>query len=104
MIRYGAEQVQELRFVRPRATVEPRDGQWIDVEVRFGLEPGTDLPEEISDLTGLIICTAAGDIVQIVPQDEGRDCEFQFTEQEKEQLRSFYEREVRPFLPEAEKA
>lgn len=100
MIRYGDADAQELRFIRPRAHAERRDEQWIDVEVRFDLEPGTRLPDEISELTGWIICTAAGDIVQIVPQDEGRDIEFQFTEQEKEQLRTFYEREVRPLLRE----
>lgn len=98
MIRYGDTEAQELKFVRLRAQAGPRDEQWTDVEVRFDLEPGTTLPEEISELTGWIICTRSGDIVQIVPQDEGRDIEFQFTDQEKEQLRTYYESEVRPRL------
>lgn len=100
MIRYGDPVVEELRFTQLKAIVEPRDdGQWVDVEISFGLGEGCRVPEGIEDLTALLICTRAGDIVQIVPQDEGRDCEFQFTEEEKQQLRRFYEQEVRGTLP-----
>lgn len=98
MIQYGSPEAKDLTFNRLRARAERReDGQWIDVEVRFDLAEGT-LPDGIEELTALIICTARGDIVQIVPQDEGRDCEFQFTDNEKAQLAAYYEAEVKPRL------
>ncbi|TDF99628.1 hypothetical protein [Paenibacillus piri] len=98
MIQYGAEQATEFTFQQYRASIEPRDNQWVDVELRFELKPGCELPVELTDLTALLICTRTGDIFQIVPQDEGRDCEFQFTEAEKVQLRLYYDMQVKPRL------
>ncbi len=96
MIEYGNPDIRELRFERFRSRVEARGEQWIDVEVSLELAEGSKVPDGIVELGALIVCTLRGDIVEIVPQDEGRDCEYQFTEQEKEQLRTYYEREVRP--------
>ncbi|MDF2964467.1 MAG: hypothetical protein K0S39_6202 [Paenibacillus sp.] len=98
MIQYGSEQITDLNFQQIRAFIEPRDSQWVDVELHFELGPGSMLPSDLSDLTALLICTRRGDIFQIVPQDEGRDCEYQFTETEKAQLRLYYEEQVRPHL------
>ncbi|MBE1441889.1 hypothetical protein [Paenibacillus sp. OAS669] len=98
MIQYGSVDVRELKFMNMRSTIELRDEQWVDVEVCFDLDAGSELPEELSDLSALLICTYSGGIAQVVPQDEGRDCEFQFTESEKEQLRLYYEYEVKPLL------
>ncbi|MDQ1909181.1 hypothetical protein RAC89_01545 [Paenibacillus sp. GD4] len=98
MIRYGDPVVEELIFERLKARVEPRDEQWVDVEISFALADGKQ-PEDVEDLSALIICTRRGDVVQIVPQDEGRDCEFQFTEGEKEQLRRFFDEQVRGQFP-----
>lgn len=96
MIQYGSTEVHELKFVSLRASIELRDQQWIDVEVQFELDEvnGSALPEDLTELSALLICTYAGQIAQIVPQDEGRDCEYQFTESEKEQLRNYYEHAV----------
>ncbi|MFB0846268.1 hypothetical protein [Paenibacillus oleatilyticus] len=96
MIEYDNPHIRELRFTRFHSRAEVRSKQWIDVEVSLGLEEGSEAPEGIVELGALIVCTRRGDIVEIVPQDEGRDCEYQFTEQEKAQLRTYYEREVRP--------
>lgn len=98
MIQYGSVEVKELKFEQLKSTIELRDDQWVDVEIRFELNKSSELPEDITDLTALLICTYAGGIAQIVPQDEGRDCEYQFTESEKEQLRTYYEKEVKPRL------
>lgn len=98
MIAYGSVDIRELRFMNMRSTIDLRDEQWIDVEVRFDLPDRGGLPEDISDLSALLICTYSGDIVQIVPQDEGRDCEYQFTEAEKNQLRDYYERQAKQKL------
>lgn len=96
MLRYGDTDVQELRFSSLRATIEPRDPQWIDVFVSFEVEARP--PGVPKALGALIICTSRGDIAEMAPQDDGLDCEYQFTPLEKEQLRAFYEREVRPLL------
>lgn len=98
MIQFGSLDYAELRFQQLRAAIELRDSQWIDVELYFELEPGSKLPEGLTELSALLICTYAGDIAQIVPQDEGRDCEFQFTSDEKAQLVSYYESSVRSRL------
>lgn len=98
MIEYGNPDIRELRFARFRSRVEVRSEQWIDVEVSLELAEGSETPDGIVELGALIVCTRRGDIVEIVPQDEGRDCEYQFTVQEKEQLRTYYEEEVRPAL------
>ncbi|MFB6363223.1 hypothetical protein ACFCP7_04075 [Paenibacillus elgii] len=96
MIEYGNPDIRELRFARFSSRAEVRGEQWIDVEVSMELAEDSEAPEGIVELGALIVCTRRGDIVEIVPQDEGRDCEYQFTEQEKAQLRVYYEREVRP--------
>ncbi|WP_282935404.1 hypothetical protein [Paenibacillus sp. RC67] len=98
MIQYGSVEVKDLKFIHMKSTIELRDEQWIDIEVRFGLGEGSELPNDITDLSALLICSYSGGIAQIVPQDEGRDCEYQFTESEKEQLRTYYENEVKPKL------
>ncbi|WP_028548261.1 hypothetical protein [Paenibacillus sp. UNC451MF] len=98
MIQYGSVDVKELKFHRMKSTVDLRDEQWIDVEVRFDLGEGSELPHDLTDLSALLICSYSGGIAQIIPQDEGRDCEYQFTELEKAQLKDYYENEVRPML------
>ncbi|MFH5184536.1 hypothetical protein ACHHV8_18865 [Paenibacillus sp. TAB 01] len=97
MIQYGSTDVHELLFASMRASIELRDRQWIDVEIQFELdwENGAALPDDVTELSALLICTYNGEIAQIVPQDEGRDCEFQFTESEKAQLRHYYEQSVK---------
>ncbi|NHN30677.1 hypothetical protein [Paenibacillus agricola] len=98
MIQFGSLHYAELKFEQIRATTELRDAQWIDVLLRFELKQGSVLPEDLTELSALIICTYAGAVAQIVPQDEGRDCEFQFTEDEKEQLLGYYEQNVKQEL------
>jgi hypothetical protein len=98
MIQYGSLIHTELCFDKIRAQIDLRDEQWIDVELRLELDPGSVLPDDLSELTALLICTYSGDIAQIVPQDEGRDCEYQFTDGEKEQLRYYYEQNVKSRL------
>ncbi|WP_426453966.1 hypothetical protein ACP26L_16035 [Paenibacillus sp. S-38] len=95
MLIYGSTDIHELRFEELRARVESRDEQWIDVEVEFRVAGPDAVPEGITELGALLVVTSRGDIAEIAPQDEGRDCEYQFTESEKAQLREFYEREVR---------
>ncbi|MBD2847938.1 hypothetical protein IDH44_22310 [Paenibacillus sp. IB182496] len=88
MIQYGSDRVTELRFEQLTARVERRDAQWVDVEARFRSEAERLYPE-LERLSALIICTTGGQIAQIVPQDGGLDCEYQFTAGEKAQLEAY---------------
>jgi len=94
MIQYGSDRITELKFKRLHPALERRDWQWVDITLRAELAEETPLPEDLIDFTILVICAAAsGTIVQIIPQDEGCDCEYQFTFSEKEQLRQFIEQD-----------
>ncbi|MFC4777729.1 hypothetical protein ACFO9Q_13105 [Paenibacillus sp. GCM10023252] len=89
MIKYGLDRMTELRFEQFYPRLELRDGQWVDMELAFQLSEGTPAPDDLIDLTALVICTTDGVIAQIVPQDEGTDCEYQFTVSEKEQITAY---------------
>ncbi|SFS62208.1 hypothetical protein [Paenibacillus sp. BC26] len=91
MIQYGSEQVTQLRFMTFIPRLELRDDQWVDIELRMIVDQATPVPDGLIDLTALVICTHSGVIAQIVPLDEGCDCEFQFTSDEKEQIRAYIE-------------
>lgn len=93
MIKYGLEKVTELRFKKFYASMERRNGQLVDIELRFDLADETPAPDDLIDFTALVICTVDGTIAQIVPQDVGCDCEYQFTVQEKEQIAAYIGRE-----------
>ncbi|CAM4204932.1 hypothetical protein [Paenibacillus tarimensis] len=91
MIKYGSDTITELKFTGLEPVrMEVRSDQWVDIELRFELTAeSAEVPSDIIELTALVITNLEGLIVQIVPQDEGIDCEYQFTFQEKEQLASF---------------
>ncbi len=98
MLTYGSTDIQELQFVHLSHTLERRNEQWFDIYVSFDLIDPSLLPEGIEELGALLVCTANGLLVEIAPQDEGRDCEYQFTESEKEQLRRYFQAQVLPEL------
>ncbi|MDG0789488.1 hypothetical protein OMP38_00440 [Cohnella ginsengisoli] len=89
MFRYGEDMPKELKFTEFEANVERRDAQWIDAELRLRLDASTPLPDDVIDLTALVVCTHAGHPIQIEALDEGIDCEYQFTMFEKEQIERY---------------
>ncbi|WP_419873578.1 hypothetical protein [Candidatus Pristimantibacillus sp. PTI5] len=89
MIKYGLDRITELKFRSFQPIIEQRDEQWVDIALRFEIEPETEVPEDLIDFSALVICTIDGTIAQIVPHDEGCDCEYQFTVSEKEQITAF---------------
>ncbi|MFC4101132.1 hypothetical protein [Paenibacillus xanthanilyticus] len=91
MIQYDSDDIRELQVTAFHPTIERRDDQWMDIELRVDVEDESRIHESITELTALVICTHGGDIAQIVPQDAGCDCDFQFTASEKEQIRAFVE-------------
>ncbi|MEK8128539.1 hypothetical protein WMW72_11545 [Paenibacillus filicis] len=98
MLTYGSTDIRELQFAGLSHTVDIRDEKWIDVYVRFNTEDPSLVPDSIEELGALLIVTRDGLLVEIAAQDEGRDCEYQFTESEKEQLRRYYAEQVQPEL------
>ncbi|WP_127531540.1 hypothetical protein [Paenibacillus kobensis] len=89
MIQYGNDDITELKFVGFTARMERRDSQWVDIELIPQLWPGTPVPAGILDLSIYVVTTLGGQIAQMVPYDEGTDCEFQFTVSEKEQITAY---------------
>ncbi|PZD93687.1 hypothetical protein DNH61_24045 [Paenibacillus sambharensis] len=91
MIKYGSDTITELKLTSlVPVRIEVRSDQWVDIELRFDLAAGSaEIPSDLIDLTALVITNLEGMIVQVVPQDEGIDCEYQFTFKEKEQLSKF---------------
>ncbi|MFB9330420.1 hypothetical protein ACFFSY_31145 [Paenibacillus aurantiacus] len=89
MIQYDSDDIREMRMTGLYPTIERRDEQWIDIELRIDVEDESQVHQSITELTALVICTHSGVIAQIVPQDAGCDCDFQFTAGEKEQIRNY---------------
>lgn len=98
MLTYGSSDITELQFINIRHEIERRNEQWFDVYVRFDLLEPALVPDNIEELEALLVSTSDGLLVEIAPQDEGRDCEYQFTESEKEQLRRYFQAQVKPEL------
>lgn len=90
MMKYGAEH-EEHRFSLSFQEAEDR-GQWRDIFLNLHIAEGESLPEGLFDPSILVISNQAGDIVQIVLQDEGCDSEFQFTLMEKAQIEDYIHR------------
>ncbi len=91
MIKYGSDKIQELKFAAFHPVIEKRDEQWVDIVLRPELEAGSIVPGDLIDFTVYVICTLDGTIVQMIPQDEGCDCEYGFTAGEKGQIRAYIE-------------
>ncbi|SEM85178.1 hypothetical protein [Paenibacillus sp. OV219] len=93
MIQYGADTITQLRFLSFKPRLERRNNQWVDIVMRAEVAEETPVPEGLIEMSIYVICTLSGAIAQIVPLDEDCDCEFQFTSDEKEQIRAYIESE-----------
>lgn len=89
MFKYGDDRIRELRFEKFYPTIERRNEHWVDVALRFETSPDTPAPDDVIELGALVVCTPHGAPIQIEAQDEGIDCEYQFTFSEKEQIERF---------------
>lgn len=89
MMKYGAESPVEHRFTLSLVEVERR-GPWIDMFVAMHPREGNEWPDDLEDPSLLLICNTAGELVQIVLQNEGCDCEYQLTYSEKAQAEQFF--------------
>jgi len=92
MYKYDGSEYRELKFASIEAHAEERDGQWIDVYFKFTPANPAHMPTELQLPSGWLICTIYGQPVQYVVLDDGCDTEYQFTEDEKQQIMSDIER------------
>ncbi|MFD2117799.1 hypothetical protein ACFSTH_17155 [Paenibacillus yanchengensis] len=92
MILYHSQQITEIQFMAFEIEMERRNQQWVDVILTPQVSETTPLPTDLNDFTIYVVCFASdASIMQIIPQNEGCDCEYLFTVLEKEQIRQFIE-------------
>jgi hypothetical protein len=64
-------------------------GPWLNVYISFQIENVEILPEGLNDPSALAVYDEDGELQEIIAHDEGVDCEYKFTDTEKEQITSY---------------
>jgi hypothetical protein len=64
-------------------------GPWLNVYISFDIENVEILPEGLNDPSALAVYDKDGELQEIIAHDEGVDCEYKFTDKEKEQITSY---------------
>ncbi|MEW9669590.1 hypothetical protein [Ammoniphilus sp. 3BR4] len=90
MIGHDFSQYEELTLNHLRVQDMIRRGQWIHLYVQFELDT---MPQGLSEPSALVILDDEKEIVQIIVQDEGCDCEYKFTEGEQKQITDFLQQQ-----------
>ncbi|WNB92995.1 hypothetical protein [Bacillus sp. NEB1478] len=67
-------------------------GPWYNVYLSFDITNIEILPEGISEPSALIVFDKDGEMQEIIAHDEGVDCEYKFTDQEKDQIVAFLQK------------
>ncbi|MDF2718004.1 MAG: hypothetical protein K0R28_4929 [Paenibacillus sp.] len=91
MIKFNAELMFEADLRPYRPVVERRE-PYIDIYLKLD-KSGAEWPADLSEPGALIICRSDGEPIQYVVLDEGCDCEYRFTEREKELLKAYVQKE-----------
>jgi len=87
MFKFNAQLMFEAE-IRPFRAFAERRGPFLDIYMQ--LEPdGQRWPDDLTEPGALVICDETGNPIDYVVQSEGCDCEYRFTESEKEQLRRY---------------
>lgn len=66
-------------------------GPWFNVYLSFSISNIEILPEGLSEPSALIVFDKDGEMQEIIAHDEGVDCEYKFTDKEKEQIIAYLE-------------
>jgi hypothetical protein len=61
-------------------------GPWVNVYISFQIDNVEILPEGLNDPSALAVFDKDGELQEIIAHDEGVDCEYKFTDKEKEQI------------------
>jgi hypothetical protein len=64
-------------------------GPWYNVYLAFEIENIEILPNGLNEPSALIVFDQEGEMQEIIAHDEGVDCEYKFTDQEKEQISAY---------------
>ncbi len=64
-------------------------GPWTNVYISFEIENVEIFPEGLSEPSALAIYNGEGELQEIIAHDEGVDCEYKFTDKEKEQITNY---------------
>ncbi|MED1862107.1 hypothetical protein P4V41_01360 [Fictibacillus nanhaiensis] len=64
-------------------------GQWTNVYVSFEIDNLEILPEGLNEPSALVVYDGNGELQEIIAHDEGVDCEYKFTDKEKEQINEY---------------
>ncbi|MBY6035016.1 hypothetical protein KUV80_00020 [Fictibacillus nanhaiensis] len=64
-------------------------GPWINVYISFQIENVEILPEGLTEPSALAVFDQEGELQEIIAHDEGVDCEYKFTDKEKEQITKY---------------
>jgi hypothetical protein len=97
MMKYGAETPIEHKFTLSYVDMDKRPS-WIDVQLALKPLTADGLPPDLQDPTILVICNYAGELIQIVLQNEGCDCDYQLTYTEKEQIEHYFSEHIKARL------
>ncbi|RKN86722.1 hypothetical protein [Paenibacillus ginsengarvi] len=87
MYKFDAGRMFEGRLQPYSPVVERRD-PFIDIYMKLTIA-GVELPDDLNEPGALVICRNNGEPIDYVVLDEGCDCEYRFTELEKDQLRTY---------------
>jgi hypothetical protein len=61
-------------------------GPWTNVYISFQITNIEILPEGLTEPSALAVYDREGELQEIIAHDEGVDCEYKYTDKEKEQI------------------
>ncbi|MBD7962801.1 hypothetical protein [Fictibacillus norfolkensis] len=64
-------------------------GPWTNVDISFEIDNLEIFPEGLSEPSALAVYDGNGELQEIIAHDEGVDCEYKFTDKEKEQINEY---------------
>jgi hypothetical protein len=70
-------------------------GPWMNVYISFEIENVEILPEGLNEPSAMAVFDKDGELQEIIALDEGVDCEYKFTDKEKEQISSYLKMEYK---------
>jgi hypothetical protein len=79
----------QLKFISYDVT---QVGPWYNVYLSFDIENIDVLPDGLNEPSALIVFDNDGEMQEIIAHDEGVDCEYKFTDKEKEQIVAYLEK------------
>ncbi|UZJ80085.1 hypothetical protein [Fictibacillus sp. KU28468] len=88
MYKYGFQNYFEADFTAFYPEVMKGE-HWINVYLNFDLSAETKLPGDLYDPSALVVFDRDGEVQDFIVHDEGVDCEYKFTDREKEKMLSY---------------